>query len=50
MEYDFERKWTRVNKEYLATLVDDHKRYRFMFRVLFAYLILDVLIHFDLLS
>ena len=50
MEYDFERKWTRVNKEYLTTLVDDHERYRFMFRVLFAYLIFDIILHLGLLN
>ena len=50
MEYDFERKWTRVNKEYLTTLVDDHQRYRFMFRVLFGYLIFDIILHLGLLN
>ena len=50
MEYDFERKWTRVNKEYLATLVDDHQRYRTKFRILFAYLIFDIIVHLGLLN
>jgi len=50
MEQDNYRKWVHINKEDLATLTADVVRYRFMFRLLFAYLLFDVLIHFDLLS
>jgi len=44
-----QEKWVRINKEQLAEMSADLKRYQLMFRILFAYLILDVLIHFDLL-
>ncbi len=50
MEKDNYRKWVHVNKKELATLTNDVARYRFMFRLLFAYLLFDVLIHFDLLT
>ena len=45
-----ERKWTRINKDQLVEITSDFRRYRLMFRILFAYLIFDVFIHFDLLS
>ena len=45
-----ERKWTRINKDELVEMTSDFRRYRLMFRILFAYLLFDVLIHFDLLS
>jgi hypothetical protein len=45
-----ERKWVYMNKDQLVEITSDFKRYRLMFRILFAYLIFDVFIHFDLLS
>ena len=45
-----ERKWTRINKDELVEMTSDFRRYRLMFRILFTYLLFDVLIHFDLLS
>ena len=45
-----ERKWVYMNKDQLVEITSDFKRYRLMFRILFAYLIFDVLLHFDLLS
>ena len=50
MGKDSFRKWVHINKEELIKLTDDVHRYRLMFRILFAYLIFDVLIHFDLLT
>ena len=50
METERKQNWVRVNKKELAEMSDDFKRYRTMFRILIAYLILDVLIHFDLLT
>jgi len=43
-------KWVNVNKEQLAELNKDFYRYRLMFRILFCYLIFDVLNHFNFLS
>ena len=40
------RKWVHINKIELATLTNDLLRYRFMFRLLFGYLLFDVYIHF----
>ena len=45
-----ERKWVYKNKDQLVQITSDFKTYRLMFRILFAYLIFDVFIHFDLLS
>ena len=45
-----ERNWTRVNIRELEELKADFKRYRLMFRIIFGYLIYDLIIHFDLLS
>ena len=45
-----ERKWVNINKEQLVEMTSDFRRYRLMFRILFTYLLFDVLIHFDLLS
>ena len=42
--------WVHINKTQLAELTDDFYRYRLMFRILFGYLIFDVLNHFNLLS
>ena len=50
METERKQNWVRVNKEQLAEMSADLKRYQLMFRILIAYLILDVLIHFDLLT
>jgi len=36
-----------IDEEELGTLVSDFKRYRLMFRMLFGYLIFDMLLHFD---
>ena len=44
-----ERKWVNINKDQLVEMTSDFRRYRLMFRILFAYLLFDVLIHFDLL-
>ena len=50
MEAERKESWVRINKEQLAEMSDDFKRYRTMFRILFTYLILDILIHFDILT
>ena len=43
-------KWIHVRKDIISNLESDFKRYRLMFRILFCYLIFDVLIHFNLLA
>jgi len=50
VETERKESWVRINKEQLAEMSDDFKRYRTMFRILFTYLILDILIHFDILT
>ena len=50
METERKQSWIRVDKKELAAMSDDFKRYRTMFRILFTYLILDILIHFDILT
>ena len=43
-------KWVNINKEQLAELNKDFYRYRLMFRILFGYLLFDLLNHFNFLS
>ena len=43
-------KWIHVRKDIIAGLESEFKRYRLMFRILFCYLIFDVLLHFNLLA
>ena len=50
METKRQERWVRIDKRQLSEMTEDFKRYQLMFRILFAYLILDVLIHFDLLT
>ena len=38
-------KWVNIEKDKLAMLVSDMKRYRVCFRILFAYLIFDLIQH-----
>ena len=38
-------KWVNVEKDKLAMLMADMKRYRVCFRILFAYLIFDLIQH-----
>ena len=38
-------KWINIEKDKLAMLVADMKRYRVCFRILFAYLIFDLILH-----
>ena len=40
----------RSFKDIIQELREEHKRYKFMFRFLFCYLIFDVLIHFNILA
>ena len=42
--------WIHVRKDIIQELREEHKRYKFMFRFLFCYLIFDVLIHFNILA
>jgi len=43
-------RWVHVRKDIIQELREDHKRYRLMFRILFCYLIFDMLIHFNILA
>jgi hypothetical protein len=42
--------WIRIDERKLVDLQSEFKRYRLMFRILFGYLIFDVLVHFDFLN
>jgi hypothetical protein len=43
-------KWVNITKIQLSELTSEFYRYRLMFRILFCYLIFDVLNHFNFLS